>query len=159
MGKKCAKGIVVLLACMCALTEFSFAGTQALAPQFELQDIHKGKVSLSSFKDTQPVLLFFWTTWCPFCRKELNIVNEKYQELVADGVEVLAIDVGEPGYKVENYLKKSPVNFKVLLDADTTVSNSYDVLGVPTFVLVDKKGYILFQGNNFPESYKRLIEK
>ncbi len=40
------------------------------APDFKLQDTNGGLVMLSSYKGKQPIILFFWTTWCPYCRRE-----------------------------------------------------------------------------------------
>jgi peroxiredoxin len=127
------------------------------ASDFKLQDLSQNTYALSSYKDKQPVALFFWTTWCPFCRRELKLLNERYLELRAAGLEVLAIDVGEAPYRVESFMKNYALSFKVLLDKDTSVATAYDILGVPTYVLVDKKGHIVFKDNYLPENYKTLI--
>lgn len=154
------KKIFAILTMTLFLTSGLLSGQAfAAAANFELQGINNVKVSLESYKDKQPVMLFFWTTWCPFCRKELKTVTQRAEELAASGLEVLAIDVGEQAYKVENYLKNSPVSFKVLLDTDTKVATAYNVMGVPTFVLINKEGQIVSQGNGFPEGYKDLINK
>jgi peroxiredoxin len=129
-----------------------------LAPDFSLQDLNKNTYTLSSYRSKQPVILFFWTTWCHFCRRELKMLKDIYPQLQKDGAELLAISVKEPAYKVDNFLKGYVLNFKVLLDRYATVAAAYDILGVPTFVLIDKKGRIVFRTNYFPkEKYKELI--
>jgi peroxiredoxin len=129
-----------------------------LAPDFSLQDLSQNTFNLSSYRDKQPVILFFWTTWCHFCRKELKMLKDIYPQLQKDGSELLAISVGEPAYKVDNFAKGYALNFKVLLDRYATVADAYNVLGVPTYVLINKKGNIVFRGNYFPkEKYKELI--
>ncbi len=130
-----------------------------IAPDFKLEDINQNSYSLNSYRQKQPVLLFFWTTWCPFCQKELAALKDTYPVLTSDGVEVLTIDVGESVDTVNRRLKKVNPAFKVLLDEDSEVSSSFQVLGVPTFILVDKKGAIIFQDNFFPKDYKELIKK
>lgn len=127
----------------------------SLAPNFDLQDTTNTRVSFNSYKDKQQVLLFFWTTWCPFCRKELKVLNNRYQELLKNGWDVLAIDVGESAEKITNFLKsqKMTLSFKMLLDKNTAVADAYGILGVPTLVFVNKKGQIVFKGNTFPEDY------
>lgn len=159
MAKKITKIFAVLAMFLFVTSGLFSERVFAAAANFELQAINNGKVSLSSYKGKQPVMLFFWTTWCPFCRTELKTVTRRYDELAASGLEVLAIDVGEQGNKVASYLKNSPVSFKVLLDTDTSVATSYNVMGVPTFVLIDKEGQIVSQGNGFPEGYQNLINK
>ena len=55
------------------------------------------------------------------------------------------------------FLKKRPLSFKVLLDSDANVAHSFKILGVPTFILVNKEGFVVFKDNYFPEDkYKEL---
>lgn len=130
----------------------------APAPDFELQDIYQDNYTLRAYRNKQAVFLFFWTTWCPFCQKELTILNNMYAGLAKDGIEVLSIDVGERPEKVMNFVKNYYLSYRVLLDTDTDVSQSYEVVGVPTYILVDKQGYIIFRNNYFPlKEYKDLI--
>lgn len=130
-----------------------------LAPQFSLLDLKGNEINLSDFKD-KPVILFFWTTWCPFCRKELKVLKDIHPDLLKEGWELLVINVGESTYKVDNFLKNYALTFKVLLDQGTAVARAYDILGVPTYILIDQKGEIVFKGHYFPEdSYKDLISR
>ncbi|MFA4842217.1 MAG: TlpA disulfide reductase family protein [Candidatus Omnitrophota bacterium] len=149
--------LLVLLLSSCGFAQES--KNKLPVPDFQLQDLVGETVSLSDYKGKQPVLLFFWTTWCPFCRKELKVLNEKHASLTRDGLEVLAIDIGEPWEKVDNFVKSFGLNFLVLLDKDTNTAEAYDIVGVPTFVLVDKKGNIVFKDNFFPARYKDLLPK
>jgi peroxiredoxin len=101
------------------------------------------------------VLLFFWTTWCPFCRNEIKALNEQHSQLKKEGWEVFAINVGEPVYKIENFIQRQGLSFEVLLDKDSRVSADYNVRGVPTYFLVNKKGEVIFEGNSFPQDEQR----
>jgi len=104
------------------------------------------------------VILFFWTTWCPFCRRELKVLEDIHAELLKEGWELFTINIGESSYKIENFLKKYSLTFKVLLDRDTNIARAYKILGVPTYILIDKTGRIVFKGNYFPkDTYKDLI--
>lgn len=133
--------------------------TQA-APDFKLKDLSHETFTLSSYKGRQPVVLFFWTTKCPFCVSELRMLRDMYPEMVKQGWELLAIDVGEYAYRVDRYAKKYALNFKVLLDSDINVARDYDILGVPTYVFVDKKGCIAFMDHYFSqEKYQELTLK
>lgn len=127
------------------------------APDFTLNDTRQESVTLSSYKGKSAVLLFFWATWCPFCREELKTLNSRYADLVKDNVEVLAIDIGESQYRVEKFIRSYALLFRMLLDKDSSVAYSYDIVGVPTLVLIDKKGKVVFQGHTFPKEYKKLL--
>lgn len=142
-----------------AIEKLEVCKTQA-APDFKLKDLSHETFTLSSYKGRQPVVLFFWTTKCPFCVSELRMLRDMYPEMVKQGWELLAIDVGEYAYRVDRYAKKYALNFKVLLDSDINVARDYDILGVPTYVFVDKKGCIAFMDHYFSqEKYQELTLK
>lgn len=152
---------LILLFLVLLFSFFTFTNPMAAreipAPDFKLRDLSGATVELNSFKGEKSVLLFFWTTWCPSCLKELKGLNNRLKELEEEGVELMTIDVQEPASKVNRAVKNYNLVFRVLLDEDASVANSYGILGVPTFVLVDKKGYIRFIDNYFPhEEVKRL---
>ena len=128
------------------------------APDFSLPDIYQDTYTLSSYKNKQPVLLLFWTTWCPFCRKELKVLNGLHAGLVVDGLVVLSIDAGEASDYVEDFVKDYNLAYRVLLDRDNRVAGSYEIMGVPTYILINKQGEIVFQDSYFPyKEYKDLV--
>lgn len=127
-----------------------------VAPDFSLKSITNQTISLSSLKN-KSVLLFFWTTWCPYCGKELATLSRAYAGLIKDGVVLVAIDVNEPAFKVERAIKKQALLFDIFLDEDASVAMSYKILGVPTFVLINEKGEIKFKDNYFPQEYKKFL--
>lgn len=136
------------------------AEKQILAPDFKLNDLSKNSVTLSEYRDKQGVVLFFWTTWCPFCLRELRTLNNRYLQLLKNDWELLAINVAEPAYRVESYVKRYSLVFKVLLDRAAKAADSFGIMGVPTYIMIDKKGQIIFRDNYFPEEkYKELTSK
>ncbi len=154
------KKFVLWSVLVCAVFCFSAGGAWASdmkpfpAADFTLQDINQDMFSLSSLQGKKPVLLFFWTTWCPFCQKELQVLNDMYPRLYKDGLEVWSIDVGELPDKVREHISDLRLSYRVLLDKDTAVSNSFKLVGVPTYILVDKDGQVIFRDNFLPMDYK-----
>ncbi|MDD5196545.1 MAG: peroxiredoxin family protein [Candidatus Omnitrophota bacterium] len=120
------------------------------APDFQLPDLNDKVVSLSDYKDKQAVVLFFWTTWCPYCRTELKRLNAEFAGLEKASVAVLAINIGEPKYKVENFVQSRNLGFTVLLDRDSLVAEIYDLLGVPAYFVINSAGQIVSMGSRFP---------
>ena len=130
------------------------------AVDFSLKDISGRVYKLSDYKFKQAVVLVFWTTWCPSCRKELRSFNTLYPQLQKEGIEVLAIDVEEPGYKVESFVKEKGLIMKILLDFDAKVAKDYSVMGVPAFFLINKQGNIVYENYYFPkEKYQKLLSE
>ena len=136
-------------------------GDNQAARDFKLQDLSGKTYQLSAYRQKQPVLLFFWTTWCPFCLKEIQTLNTKsYASLAKDGVQLLAINAGESRQAVERLVRNYSIVFTVLLDEESTVSGDYRVVGVPTFVLIDKNGSIRYKGNVYPkDEIQQVIDK
>ena len=157
-----ALSVVILIPFICPPGSLCFSAQEELknAPDFNLMDLYQDMIALSKYKDKQPVLLFFWTTWCPFCQNELRVLNDMYAGMTKDGVELLAINSGELFDTVNDFTKSYYLSYRVLLDQDQAVSRTFGVVGVPTYILVNKQGQIVFQGNYFPQrDYKALVDK
>jgi len=130
-----------------------------IATNFSLSDLENKEFSLSDFK-SKPVILFFWTTWCPHCQVEIKKLNTMHAGLLRDGVELIAIDVEEPADKVQSFVRSYNLSYRVLLDIDAKVASAYGILGVPTYILINKEGRIVFDNHYFPQKeYKDLILK
>ena len=134
-----------------------FACAQAeeeLAVNFRLKDTEGNEAVLGEYLYSRPVILLFWTTWCPFCARELRALNNLSGELSEKGFKIFAIDVGESASKVRRFLSGYSLSLDVLLDQDSRVAVSYGVMGVPTFIVINPYGEIVFAGNYFdPEKF------
>lgn len=78
-------------------------------------------------------------------------INDKYAQLTNSKIGLLAINVGESAAKVEKFVSLRNFSYEFLLDQDTNVARSFDIMGVPTYVLIDKDGYISSVDNSFPK--------
>lgn len=158
---KAGSGILAILSLVLGIwLGLSFAQEKKLAIDFTLKGLKNDTFILSSYQDRQPVVLLFWATWCPYCVEELKILKNRQEEFQKDGVKLFAINVGESAYKVESFIKRLSIGYDTLLDRDAVVFGLYDLLGVPTYIYIDKKGYVVFQGHRFSEEeYKALIPK
>jgi len=119
-----------------------------LAPDFQLQSLDGQTVSLSDFRG-KPVLINFWTTWCPPCRFEMPLIQEIYEdkEWSDKGLVILAIDIidklrGESPAKVKDFIQSHSFSFLVLLDINQDVALEYNIRAFPTTFFIDKDGII-----------------
>ncbi|MFH1201801.1 MAG: redoxin domain-containing protein [Candidatus Omnitrophota bacterium] len=157
---------VFILIILCASSNYTFAmgpldapsQINKPAPKFSLYDLDTKWIESSAFKGKK-IVLFFWTTWCPYCRKSLVKLQNQYPSITAQGIEVLGINIGESGIKVKNFLKANPVSFRVLLDSDTQIAEEYRIVGIPAYILVSTDGNIKFFGNDLPANYKEVLGK
>jgi thiol-disulfide isomerase/thioredoxin len=88
------------------------------------------------------VMINFWATWCGPCRQEWPLLESIYKQYKNQDFVLLGVNV-EPDTKPSaEWLKKQPVSFPVLYDVKSEVSGAYKVVGMPTTVWVDKKGFL-----------------
>jgi len=121
------------------------------APKFVLSDLKEKKIALADYLGKQDILILFWTTWCPFCRQAIKELTYTYPQLKNKNIEVLAIDIDETATRVERFISGLNPDFKILLDEGGDLAGMYKVIGIPSYVLVDKNGYIQYQGNRLPK--------
>jgi len=88
------------------------------------------------------VLVNFWATWCPYCRKEMPAIAEFWRQHQAEGFEVLAVSVDDPPEKIAAYMQDAGYGFTAAT-MDQTVLNTFgSVSTVPTSFIVDRDGII-----------------
>lgn len=122
-----------------------------------LYDLKDNKVRLSDYKG-KPLVLWFWTTWCPYCRRQIPGLNDIYSELKLSGVELIAINIDERKERIVRFLKSYPINFDTLSDRNGDCAFSFGLVGVPTYIFIDKNGNVQFRNNYFPkDKYKELL--
>ena len=130
----------------------------ALASDIILNDLGGQAVNISGYQG-KPVILFFWTTWCPYCREELKKLNQQSSVLANEGIVVLGVNVRESNYKVQRFFEGYPLNFKILLDRAGLLADKYDLMGVPTLIFLNKTGEVISRGHSLPDNYKILLFK
>lgn len=116
------------------------------APDFILNNMDGESVSLKNHSN-KVVMINFWATWCPPCRREMPSMEYLYQEFKSDAFTVLAINQWETPDHVFAYMGELDVvpEFPILFDVDSAISEAYGVKGLPTTLLIDKQGKIVYR--------------
>lgn len=131
------------------------------APDFELMDLQGKAVKLSSFKDQKPVLVYFWATWCPYCLASKPKVLELRNKIPQSEMEIIGINVGGADTldRLKRFQESHPVPYPIVFDKDGSVSRTYQVQGIPLFVIVNKKGNIVYRENTVPADPKQFFNR
>jgi peroxiredoxin len=112
-------------------------------PEFTLTDL-SGKTWTFSELRGKVVLVNFWATWCPPCRKEMPDLEALYGRFGAKGFVVLGIS-DEEAAKVEPFIRERKISFPVLLDSGRKVNEMFVVEGIPKSFVYDREGKLVAQ--------------
>ena len=86
------------------------------------------------------VLINFWATWCPYCRKEMPAMQRFYQEYQAKGFEILAFSLDDDPAKAVRYMREAGYTFPAAL-ADTDIQQAFGPISqVPMSMIIDREG-------------------
>ncbi len=112
----------------------------APAPDFTLESLDGEPVTLSAHRGT-PVLLNFWATWCPPCRKEMPDL-QRFSAKYGDRVQLLGVNWGESDDDVRRFLARYDVDYPNLMDRDGRAFVQYRLTGLPATFWIDERGVI-----------------
>ena len=126
------------------------------------------KQSFSDLTKNKIVLLNFWATWCPPCRRELPNIVEISKELKAQDVEVIGVSLdseGNPSETVKNFTEKNNIPYLNLI-GNPEIADAYGgISGIPATFIIDKSGNIIsrFEGSQskqtFVDALNQVIKK
>ncbi len=135
------------------------------APDFTLNNIKGEEVSLSDYKG-KVVIIDFWATWCPPCRKgipDLISLQNEYK----DNVKVIGISLDRENTKagVPDFVDKMGINYPVVYFNDKVINDFGGVSAIPTTFIVDQDGNIvkkivgLYPKSEYENKIKELIKE
>lgn len=114
----------------------------ALAPEFTLHTLSGKTLSLSNASG-KPLVINFWNSWCPPCQEETPVLAEIYRahkgEFQLYGINVTTNDTINA---VKLFMENFHISYPILLDKSGKVSHKYDIRGMPTTILINRKGQI-----------------
>ena len=124
-------------------------------PEFTLKDLSGKSWTFSELRG-KVVLVNFWATWCPPCRKEMPDLETLYGRFGSKGFVVLGIS-DEEAAKVEPFVRERKVSFPVLLDPGRKVNEMFVVEGIPKSFVYDREGKLVAQSIDM-RTQKQFLE-
>ncbi|GAV19572.1 cytochrome c biogenesis protein CcmG, thiol:disulfide interchange protein DsbE [Mariprofundus micogutta] len=138
LGIVAGMGAIVWLALPKATTAAMKQGPQLAALQ--LPDL-KGQLH-GIIPKGEVVLLNFWATWCPPCRKEIPSMAELHNRYAGKGLKIIAVSVDKHRDDLITFVNEHDMPFQVLHDGTTYVSQQFGVFRFPESFLIGKDGKI-----------------
>ena len=120
------------------------------AADFTLPDLDGRSVTLGPLLGKTPVLLVFWATWCPECKAAIPEINALATGPLAGKVQIFGLDFRESREKVALAVKARGIRYPVLLDERGQAARAYGVVGIPTYILIDRNGNIAWRKHLLP---------
>ncbi len=115
-----------------------------VAPRFSLPDMQDKPHELTDYLG-KPVIISFWATWCPPCRKEIPYFNSAWDKLKDDGITMLLVNINEGKETIEAYEKQVPINPTILRDETAGQLNNWNLTGLPVTFILDPEGRVVYQ--------------
>jgi peroxiredoxin len=148
------KNIVFQMILALACVSFAFAQQEEVInytkvgqpmPAFSVTDLNGSQFSISEAKG-KVVVVFFWTTWCPYCRQEMPYLEQQvWQKYKSEDFLMIGIAREQSKETVSGFLKKNKFTFPMAADPEGEIFDLFANRGVPRSYVVDRNGKILFQ--------------
>ena len=132
-----------------------FANAQAIAPSWQLLSQNGENITLEQYKN-KPVILHFWATWCPYCKKlqpKLVALQKQYQD---SGVEIVSVSFNEEDdAKPQDEIHARGYDFITAVHGEQ-VAALYQVKGTPTTFFINRSGQVIFRTSSSDINDPRL---
>lgn len=133
------------------------------APNFGWKESNGVERSLSDLKG-KVVLLNFWGTWCPPCRRELPDIVKIHKEFGPKGLEVIGVcleNVDDPIPHVVEFARSNNLDYLLVIGSDEVTSAYGGIQAVPTTFVVNREGKIVDQmiGMRSEAEFRAAVER
>jgi Thiol-disulfide isomerase and thioredoxins len=105
------------------------------------------------------VMINFWASWCAPCRQEIPLLDELYKQYQPLGFTILGVNVEQDNRKALAMLDDIPVSFPVLFDSQSTVSKLYNVVAMPTSIIIDRDGNMRYLHHGYKPGYEEAYQQ
>jgi thiol-disulfide isomerase/thioredoxin len=127
-------------------TSTSSTAVGAAMPAYTALNMDGSKFDLAAKRD-KVVLLNVWATWCGPCRYEIPELQQLHERYAAKGLEVIGVSVDESGVEsVRDFVKEQKkMTYPIVLDAEGKIADLLQTSVLPTSVIVDRAGKIVWK--------------
>lgn len=131
------------------------------AVQFAAVDVYGNRRQSTEWVTRQPVIINFWGTWCPPCRREIPDLVRIYDEYKPKGIEIVSLAVNDNPNSVKSYTANAGMKWVMLMGTDDIYQKYGGIRGVPTTIFVDRNGKEIqrFIGARTYEDFKQAADK
>ena len=113
---------------------------KAISPLL-FEDFLGNEISLKDYQG-KLVIINFWATWCAPCKKEMPSLDNLNKDSNFKNLKVFPVNVGKDNaLKTKNFFNDLNIqNLEIFFDPNLNLVNEFKLRGVPTTILINKKG-------------------
>ena len=129
-------------------------------PDLKIKLLDGKKTSIHTLLEDGPLLIDFWATWCKPCKKVMKHLNKYHNKYEKNGFKVLMVNQDTPRSmgKVKSYIRSQKYSFYVGLDPNQKIAKKLNGLIMPTLILIDTDGTILWRHQGYMPGEEVEIE-
>jgi thiol-disulfide isomerase/thioredoxin len=128
-------------------------------PDFRLRDLENTWQEYSDLKGTQLTVVDFWATWCQPCVRSIPLLSEMEKEYRDRGVRFIGVSIDGPRNqsKIKPFIQSMGVEYPIIRDMDSELMTDLGVTAVPTLLLYDAEGELIFFHEGFRPGDEDII--
>lgn len=113
-----------------------------IAPEFSVTTFTNRKITLSNLRGNI-VMIDFWASWCPPCRRESSELTAVYKMFENHDVEFIGIDVWDDESAGRRFIAEEGITYPNAMDHNGFITINYGVTGIPEKFFIDRDGHIV----------------
>jgi peroxiredoxin len=131
----------------------------AEAPSARVLTLDGKSVNLADYYDGKPVVLEFWATWCPLCKKmepTMEAARQRHSDVVFVSVGVTANQTAD---RQREYAEKQHLTGKFVFDVDGAATKAFSVPHTSYIVVIDKSRRVVYTGVGSDQDIEAALKK
>ena len=149
-------GVALVTASMVASTALALDPGKA-PPSIDMADLKGKKVDLKALQG-KVVLVDFWASWCGPCKEEMPVLQSLHEKYAWQGLVIIGINIDNNPKKMNNFLKATPVEFRIVHDPKTTIAQKYEPSTMPSSYFIGRDGTLRYLHEGFHKKDAAEIE-
>ncbi len=152
MSKKWPYTLILALILILPTASFAQRVGSKLKPFAATKTMAGNTINMQEIIGTKPIMLIFWASWCSNCLHEVPRINQLKEIYGKKGMEFIGINVGrnDSEARAALFIKKTGMTYPVVFDRDLKIIQQYMIIAVPTIIVADRNGIIVYRGHSIP---------